>query len=263
MKSPLTAALWLFATTTLLAQWRPSPFPATAPVAGYVLQNAFPSHAALPPWQLVNLTSNAGRLFVVEKNGRVYVITNAANPTKSLFLDNSADTFNVGESGLFGIAFHPSGNWVFAWANETNRTSRTMEGRLSRWTIDPSNTNRVLANSKFVLIAQLDEELTHSGGDIKFGPDGYLYISTGDGGPVVDWETPSALIVTSTPGFFALMSMNSPAISRRILIRQFWAATAFLRTIPGWVQPPSTQRPSIPQRCGRSFGRSACAIRTG
>lgn len=182
MKSPLTAALWLFATATLLAQWRPSPFPATAPVAGYVLQNAFPSHAALPPWQLVNLTTNAGRLFVVEKNGRVYVITNAATPTKSLFLDNSADTFNVGESGMFGIAFHPTGNWVFAWANETNRTTAKMEGRLSRWTIDPSNTNRVLANSKFVLIAQLDEELTHSGGDIKFGPDGYLYVPLGDEG---------------------------------------------------------------------------------
>ena len=174
--------LFLLTAFTAMAQWANSPFPSTPPESGYVLQNAFPSLSFAPPHRLVGLATNAGRLFIVDQGGQVFVITNLSAPTKTVFLDNRADCWSAGEGGLFGVAFHPAGDRVFTWANETNRVAGKMVNRLCRWTVDPANRNRVLPASKVILIEQVDQHPDHSAGDLQFGPDGYLYLPLGDEG---------------------------------------------------------------------------------
>ena len=181
MKFLPLAALALLA-SPLSAQWHPSPFPATPPTAGFVLQSAFPELSFPRPDRLVGLTANAGRLFIVERGGRVYVITNLARPTKTLFLNLSADVWVRGDSGLLGLAFHPDGRSLFTWSDETNRAAGNLVNRLARWTVDPANPNRVIPGSKTLLLEQVDRDPYHSGGDIQFGPDGYLYVPLGDEG---------------------------------------------------------------------------------
>src|SRR5262245_11207013 len=85
--------------------------PAEPPTHGYSLTNAFgtlrftnPTMAATPPGE-------TNRLFVLERGGRIIVITNLAAPTRTVFLDIShyidPDYLVSGEEGLLGLAFHP------------------------------------------------------------------------------------------------------------------------------------------------------------
>src|SRR4030095_16097780 len=121
------------------------------------------------------------RMFIVEQIGRVVVITNLANPTRTVFMDISGRVTFSGEQGLLGLAFHPG--------YRTNRyfyvfyvTTGARRDQLSRFEISPSNPNQGLANSEVVLISQPDDFSNHNGGDLHFGPDGYLYVSLGDEG---------------------------------------------------------------------------------
>ena len=123
--------------------------------------------------------------FVVQQNGRIRVVRNGSVLAAD-FLDVSASIVSGGEQGLLGMAFTPdtptSGRF---FVNFTNRSGHTVVARFRRG--DP-----VVADpaSRFDLrwggaggqafIAQ--PFANHNGGDLVFGPDGYLYIGLGDGG---------------------------------------------------------------------------------
>lgn len=131
------------------------------------------------------------RLFVIEREGRIIVITNLANPTKTVFLDitnkvHSDFQFGYVE-GLSSMAFHPG--------YATNRqffityTLRSNVGgfwhnynRLARFERTANNLNQGDPNSEVPFIAQLDQGDGHNFNDLHFGPDGYLYMGTGDEG---------------------------------------------------------------------------------
>lgn len=81
----------------------------------YITQNAFPTLAFTNPVCITSPPGETNRLFIVEKKGRVIVITNLALPSRSIFMDISSssqvisagDTTVGGEEGLLGMAFHP------------------------------------------------------------------------------------------------------------------------------------------------------------
>lgn len=124
---------------------------------------------------------NAGddRLFLLQKSGVVYICQDGILLSPP-FLDISNQTNDSGERGLLGMAFHPDYETNgFVFVNYTNLSNDT---RICRFTVSSSDPN-VLNQSSEVLILEVDQPYNnHNGGQIQFGPDGYLYIGMGDGG---------------------------------------------------------------------------------
>jgi uncharacterized repeat protein (TIGR03806 family) len=168
-------------------------FPTTAgPVGQYNLVDLLPGVVFDRP---VCIASPPGetRLFVVERVGRIWVINNLSAPAKQLFLDISdhvhASTWSATDrrtEGLSSIAFHPNFatnhrffvtyNTVTTTAAGTGHHNRVAEFRAS----DDNST--AIKTSETPLITQYDEGDGHNINDLHFGPDGYLYIATGDEG---------------------------------------------------------------------------------
>ncbi|MBX3731283.1 MAG: PQQ-dependent sugar dehydrogenase [Verrucomicrobiae bacterium] len=177
-------------------QWlvsSPPSMPAVAPAAEYEAVNAFPSLSfPLRTDDIVGMTAPPGKtneLFVYGLFGKIFVITNLAAPTKTVFLDITHDTFAPGavssESGLAGMTFHPDfarNRYFYVFYTRTNRTEGRTYATLSRFEADPVNPWRALRESEQVLISQWDRNDLHQAGDLHFGTDGYLYVSLGDEG---------------------------------------------------------------------------------
>ena len=137
------------------------------------------------------------RLFVCEKSRRLsnwFQTSLRSNPTKTVFLDVDLILSSRGEAirtnsemGLLSMAFHPdyaTNGYFFTVYNVT--VGGQPFQRLSRWH-DPDISDTVAdPNSEEVLIQMLDGAGNHNGGDLHFGPDGYLYMSWGDEGSAND-----------------------------------------------------------------------------
>ncbi len=137
-----------------------------------------PSTGVLEP---VFLTAPPGdtRLFIVERAGRIRILQNGsllATP----FLDLGARVSTAGEGGLLSIAFHPqfaTNRWFFV--HFSSIAGDIVVERYAASTVDPN----VAATTPTPIIAIPHPTFTnHYGGRAAFGPDGMLYISTGDGG---------------------------------------------------------------------------------
>ncbi|HRQ10825.1 MAG TPA: PQQ-dependent sugar dehydrogenase, partial [Trueperaceae bacterium] len=99
---------------------------------------------------------------------------------KDPFLDISDRTRSGGERGLLGLAFPPdyatSGHFYVYY------TGTRGESTLSRFTVTPGNPDRADPTSEEILLTQEQPYSNHNGGQLAFGPDGYLYLGLGDGG---------------------------------------------------------------------------------
>jgi glucose/arabinose dehydrogenase len=120
----------------------------------------------------------SGRLFVLEQAGRIRIIQNGQT-VREPFLDITRLVRSGGEQGLLGLAFHPQyaqNGRFFVYYTAQNADNTIAEYRV---TSDP---NRAEPNAVQVLVAIPDFASNHNGGMLAFGPDGYLYAGTGDGG---------------------------------------------------------------------------------
>jgi len=131
----------------------------------------------------------SGRLFVTEQKGRIQEIV---EQRPRLFLDLSERVASGGECGLLGLAFHPRfAENGFFYVNYTTRRNGRLETVVSRFTADPRavpsarSATTVAGTEKEILIFP-QPYANHNGGQIAFGPDGMLYIGTGDGGSAGD-----------------------------------------------------------------------------
>ncbi len=120
------------------------------------------------------------RLFVVERRGRIRVIEDGRTLARP-FLDLSASVRTDGERGLLSLAFAPdyarSGRFYVYF------TDRRGDIRVREYRRSPAGANRADPGSRRNLIVQRHRTYSnHNGGHLAFGPDGFLYISTGDGG---------------------------------------------------------------------------------
>ncbi len=167
--------------------------PSAPPSVGYTSTNAFPNLVFTNPVCIANPPGETNRLFVLEKRGVIVVITNLAAPTRTIFLDASSkvisgvDTNVFGEEGMLGLAFHPgyaTNRYFYVFYTGLANTSDG-NGRhdiLSRFQTTATNANVSLSSSETRFILQFDEVNNHNGGDLHFGPDGYLYVALGDEG---------------------------------------------------------------------------------
>ena len=170
--------------------------PATPPATNYTTVRAFPSLSFDQPVATVTPPGETRRLFVVEKTGRIWVIPDvtAATPIRTLFLDLSTRIATGGgtdERGLLALAFHPSyatNGQFFLWftINATTAAGTGLHDRLARFRVSATDPNAADPASEQPLISQRDEADNHNGGQLAFGPDGYLYLSIGDEGGAND-----------------------------------------------------------------------------
>lgn len=122
---------------------------------------------------------NDGRLFVVEQQGRIRIFENETL-LPDAFLDvTGVPSFTAGgESGLLGLAFHPNyayNRQFFVFYTTDNANV------VARYTQSATNPNKADPTGE-VILSIPDFASNHNGGMMEFGPDGYLYIGTGDGG---------------------------------------------------------------------------------
>ena len=161
---------------------------ADAPPLPYAAQPAYAPLTFTQPVAIVTPPGETNRLFVVEKTGRIAVIPNLAQPAREVFLDA---TERVGatdsERGLLALAFHPDfarNRQFYVWYTSTH--DGRSEDTLARFTVAAGKPDAADPASEQVLISQLDEASNHNGGQVLFGPDGYLYFSIGDEGRAND-----------------------------------------------------------------------------
>ena len=168
-------------------------FPTTAgPVGQYDLVDLLPGIVFDRP---VCVASPPGdtRLFVIERVGRIWVINDLSAPTKQLFLDITdhvhASTWSATDrrtEGLSSIAFHPNfavnHRFFLTYNTVTTTTAGTgHHNRVAEFRASDDNSTAI-KSSEIPLITQYDEGDGHNINDLHFGPDGYLYIATGDEG---------------------------------------------------------------------------------
>ena len=118
------------------------------------------------------------RLFVIQQTGQVVIVSGGKRG--GTFLDISSRLSCCGERGLLGLAFHPdyAANGRFF----VRYTTPAGDVRVSEFHVS-SNPNKADPGSEKVIITIPHPSFAnHNGGRIEFGPDGYLYIGTGDGG---------------------------------------------------------------------------------
>ena len=162
--------------------------PERPPASEFRWERAFPEIRSFSqPVALVAPPGEKNRLFVVERAGRIRIIPDLENPRRETFLSLTRITESgSGEQGLLGLAFHPNYRqngmfFVFYTAKGAGEPNR-----LSRFQVDPEDPNRALPDSEVVLFSQRDDAGNHNGGDLHFGPEGYLYVSLGDEGNAND-----------------------------------------------------------------------------
>ena len=146
------------------------------------------------PVHVAHAGDGSGRLFVVEQRGRIRVVTNGVlQPTP--FLDITARVGCCGERGLLSVAFPPGyaakGHF---YVDYTDRTGTTVVARY-RVSADPDLAD---PGSEQVVLTVAQPYSNHNGGQLAFGPDGYLYVGMGDGGsagdPQGNGQRPDALL---------------------------------------------------------------------
>jgi uncharacterized protein (TIGR03437 family) len=136
----------------------------------------------------------SGRMFVVEQRGRIRIVKNGALVGRP-FLDWRSKVSCCGERGLLGLAFSPSfGEDRTFYINYTDSQGNTV---VSRMRLAP-NPDEGDASSEEIILRVAQPYANHNGGNLVFGPDGYLYVGLGDGGsagdPQNNAQRPDALL---------------------------------------------------------------------
>jgi glucose/arabinose dehydrogenase len=140
------------------------------------------------PVFLTNAGDGTRRIFIVEQTGKILVVQpGSQNPEE--YVNLSGVVSNSGsELGLLGLAFHPdfeSNRRFFVYY--TRQPDDAIE--IAEYAQDPNNPNIAIPTpTKTIITIKPAVESTHNGGTVAFGPDGYLYAATGDGGLGYDTE---------------------------------------------------------------------------
>jgi glucose/arabinose dehydrogenase len=148
-----------------------------------VVKEAFPHLSFDRPVDLQHAGDGSNRIFVVEQAGIISAFQNDTSVTEKIAFLNIKDRVNDEklEQGLLGLAFHPhyTTNGYFYVNYTAASPNRTV---ISRFQVSPNNPDNALAESELILLEFEQPYDNHNGGQVAFGPDGYLYIAVGDGG---------------------------------------------------------------------------------
>ncbi len=162
----------------------------TGTAFGQTLQDAFPSLVAFDgPTDLQAPDDGSNRLFVSEQQGLIYVFDNDdAATSASTYLDITDRIRFTSSLGLLGFVFDPSyaqNGYVYVHYSRDHPDMGDpdpTQSVIARFTVSSGNPDLADASSEEILITVDRPQNQHNGGQLQFGPDGYLYVSMGDGG---------------------------------------------------------------------------------
>jgi len=131
------------------------------------------------PVEVTNADDGSGRIFVLERAGRIRIVENGVLLAVPFLDIGSVVNSSGAEQGLLGLAFDPdyanNGDFYVYYTRSDNASV------VAHYNADPATSN-VAGTTGTVLLTQAQPRTNHNGGQLAFGPDGYLYISLGDGG---------------------------------------------------------------------------------
>ncbi len=154
--------------------------PQAPPIGTMDFERVWASLQLERPLWLGSAPGHPERLFVVEQGGRITSFERGDASRSAVFLDLPVSRAG-NEEGLLGLAFHPdyAANGRFFVYYSAARPRRSV---LSEFHVEPGDPLTARPDSERVLM-EVDQPFgNHNGGDLRFGPDGFLYISLGDGG---------------------------------------------------------------------------------
>ncbi len=135
------------------------------------------------PVAVTHAGDGRGRIFVAQQTGQIRIVA-GGNLLPTPFLDLSPLVSCCGERGLLGLAFHTRYETNgFFYVDYTNLAGDTV---VARYKVSAGNPNIANPSSAHLVLTFDQPQANHNGGQIHFGRDGYLYISTGDGGGAGD-----------------------------------------------------------------------------
>ena len=185
-----------------------------APIPDIRLERVFEGLTLAAPLGMVQPPGDPGRWFLIERAGRVRVLENrpgVSGSTVALDITGVVDT-GRSEGGLLGIAFHPqfqdNGEIYLYYTRDGGGSGGPLDTVVSRFTVSEGPPVTLGGEEALLVLDQF--AANHNGGDIHFGPDGFLYIGLGDGGggndPGDNGQDPTTLLgsmlridVTSQP----------------------------------------------------------------
>ena len=157
------------------------------PIPKLSFERLLPELALVRPVQAVQQPGDPANLFIVEQPGRILVADPAKRDTKeaAVFLDiRERVNDNGNEEGLLSVVFHPEypkKRELYAYYT----ASKPRRSILSRFAVAEDGRTADPASEE-ILLVQSQPYSNHNGGTVLFGPDGFLYLSYGDGGAAND-----------------------------------------------------------------------------
>ena len=164
------------------------PFEGDDPGGAVRIVRAFPNLSFANPLFITAAPGSDAHLFVIEQIGIIRRFANAPGTTSApIFLDLRSIVADRGvEEGLLGLTFHPdyaSNGYFYVYFSPKDGSRRT---QLSRFRRNGSNPAIADLSSRLDLLTIAQPFANHNGGSLQFGPDGKLYVASGDGGSADD-----------------------------------------------------------------------------
>jgi quinoprotein glucose dehydrogenase len=165
------------------------------PLPKIELKPAFPALKVSRPIWISEAPDGSGRLFIVEQQGRIVIIKKGSDGADAREFFNIVDRqpYNgSNEEGLMSIAFHPgfkTNGLFYVYYNQQNNPEQHSQplnflrrSVISEFKVSATNPDQADLSSERILLQVPQPFGNHKGGEVAFGPDGYLYIGLGDGG---------------------------------------------------------------------------------
>ena len=177
------------------------------------------------PVFITNAGDGSNRLFIVQQSGQIRIFKNGSL-LSTPFLNISGLVSNFtgvnGEQGLLSLAFDPNysnnGDFYIAYTTSTNDPTFPYTTTLARYHVSSVNSDLADTGSGVVLLSIPKKYTNHNGGMIAFGPDGYLYLSVGDGGSGGDPDSNAQNLQTMLGKLLRLDVHSTPPIGQTYVI---------------------------------------------
>ncbi len=167
---------------------------AAQPLPKVKMVSTFPALTLNRPVWMCEAPDGSGRFFIVEQDGRIVIAQKGSDGSATnQFLDISDRQPHVdNEEGLLSLAFHPgfqTNGLFYVYYNQQNSNKPSLYPRrsvISEMKVSATDSNRADLSTERILLQVPQPFGNHKGGQVSFGPDGFLYLGLGDGGKGCD-----------------------------------------------------------------------------